>query len=292
MTGLGTPVANLLVSDLVAYQSGTFVASGPTVGALQNTTLTDTGASGSGTTNVFSVFDSVIDAGNGLGSGHDAVGNSGMTTPLAPAPAPAAANQAPSTGFFLQTGHGQGPGTVTNPGSFGAMPISPSEVTVIATTTSLGSRQPAGPTVRPGVKTRSSYEQVAVSQRIDHDSALGVIPKRFHARQMADSVLDELALDAVWSRGPIADETGGLPVLWVPGITETQAGQRQARSADPGFNPVPAGNSAGFTARLAAILVAVGWWGGGARVVAARNPRAGVPSQKRKAQTPGGRTDA
>ena len=45
MTGLGTPVANLLVSDLVAYQSGTFVASGPTVGPLQNADLVNTGAS-------------------------------------------------------------------------------------------------------------------------------------------------------------------------------------------------------------------------------------------------------
>ena len=56
VTGLGTPVANLLVSDLVAYQSGTFVASGPTVGPLQDSTLVDTGSSGGGTTNVFSVF--------------------------------------------------------------------------------------------------------------------------------------------------------------------------------------------------------------------------------------------
>ena len=71
VTGLGTPVANLLVSDLVAYQSGTFVASGPTVGALQSANLVDTGANGSGTIDVFSVFDSLTMTDGVLGDGVD-----------------------------------------------------------------------------------------------------------------------------------------------------------------------------------------------------------------------------
>ncbi len=71
VTGLGTPVANLLVSDLVAYQSGTFVASSPTVGPLQSANLVNTGTAGGGTEDVFNVFDSVIDTGNGLGSAGD-----------------------------------------------------------------------------------------------------------------------------------------------------------------------------------------------------------------------------
>ena len=36
MTGLGTPVANLLVPDLVAYQGPGTTYSGPTVGPLQD----------------------------------------------------------------------------------------------------------------------------------------------------------------------------------------------------------------------------------------------------------------
>ena len=71
VTGLGTPVANLVVSDLVAYQSGTFVASGPTVGALQSANLVNTGAAGGGTTNVFAVFDSLTMTGGVLGNGVD-----------------------------------------------------------------------------------------------------------------------------------------------------------------------------------------------------------------------------
>ena len=57
MTGLGTPVANLLVPDLVAYQGPGTTYAGPTVGPLQDATLVNTGASASGPIDVFSVFD-------------------------------------------------------------------------------------------------------------------------------------------------------------------------------------------------------------------------------------------
>ncbi len=58
VTGLGTPVANSLDSDLVAYQGpGTFY-SGPTVGPLQDASLDGNSMGGGGPTDVFSVFDS------------------------------------------------------------------------------------------------------------------------------------------------------------------------------------------------------------------------------------------
>ena len=43
VTGLGTPVANLLVPDLIAYQGPGTTYAGPTVGPLQDATLSDTG---------------------------------------------------------------------------------------------------------------------------------------------------------------------------------------------------------------------------------------------------------
>jgi hypothetical protein len=58
VTGLGTPVANLLVSDLVAYQGPGTSYSGPTVGPLQNATLDGNWTGSGGPINVFSVFDS------------------------------------------------------------------------------------------------------------------------------------------------------------------------------------------------------------------------------------------
>ncbi len=59
VTGLGTPVAGALVPDLVAYAGPGTTYPGPTVGPLQDATLTDPGTGGGGTTNVFSVFDAL-----------------------------------------------------------------------------------------------------------------------------------------------------------------------------------------------------------------------------------------
>ena len=90
MTGLGTPVANLLVPDLVAYHGPGTSYSGPTVGPLQNTTLTNTGAGSGGKMDVSmsSVFDSFTVTSNGAGYAHDQSpsthANSPKYKPLAP----------------------------------------------------------------------------------------------------------------------------------------------------------------------------------------------------------------
>ena len=58
VTGLGTPVANLLVANLVAYQGPGTSYSGPAVGPLQNASLNGDWTGSGGPINVFSVFDS------------------------------------------------------------------------------------------------------------------------------------------------------------------------------------------------------------------------------------------
>ncbi len=67
MTGLGTPVANLLVPDLVAYAGPGTTYSGPTVGPLQDATLADPGTAGGGAMDVFSVFDALAVTGRDPG---------------------------------------------------------------------------------------------------------------------------------------------------------------------------------------------------------------------------------
>ena len=67
MTGLGTPVANLLVPDLIAYQGPGTSSSGPTVAPIQNAGLVDTGASDGGPMDEFSVFDVLTVIGASLG---------------------------------------------------------------------------------------------------------------------------------------------------------------------------------------------------------------------------------
>jgi hypothetical protein len=66
VTGLGTPVANLLVPDLIAYQGAGTTYSGSTVAPLQNSGLVNTGTTDGGPMDVFSVFDSFTVAQAGL----------------------------------------------------------------------------------------------------------------------------------------------------------------------------------------------------------------------------------
>jgi Bacterial Ig-like domain (group 3) len=81
VTGLGTPVANLLVPDLIAYQGSGTTYSGPTVGALQNATLTNTGTSSSSLLDVFSAFDSFTVTSAGLGNAADRGPGNGLNSP-------------------------------------------------------------------------------------------------------------------------------------------------------------------------------------------------------------------
>ena len=80
VTGLGTPVANLLVPDLIAYQGPGTTYAGPTVGPLQNAALTNTGTSSSNPIDAFSVFDSLTVSRSGFGYVQD-VGHGSSSSP-------------------------------------------------------------------------------------------------------------------------------------------------------------------------------------------------------------------
>jgi hypothetical protein len=82
VTGLGTPVANTLVRDLVAYAGPGTTYSGPTVGPLQDATLSGTWAGGAGTTNAFNVFGALTVTDVGLNPTRvSAVGHSQAASP-------------------------------------------------------------------------------------------------------------------------------------------------------------------------------------------------------------------
>ncbi len=66
VTGLGSPVANLLVPDLIAYQGPGTTYAGPTVAPLQSAGLVNTGTGDGGPMDVFSVFDSLTLTTDGL----------------------------------------------------------------------------------------------------------------------------------------------------------------------------------------------------------------------------------
>ncbi len=67
VTGLGSPVADLLVPDLVAYQGPETTYSGPIVAAMANAELVNAQASTGGTADAFTMFDSFVLTTDGTG---------------------------------------------------------------------------------------------------------------------------------------------------------------------------------------------------------------------------------
>ena len=144
VTGLGTPVANLLVPDLVAYQGPGTTYAGPTVGPLQDATLVNTGASGGGTDNVFSVFSAITVSSSGLGYGQGPGAASTISTPISGTPAQdVVASHSVVTpvttfgttlglapGSLSQSGPVQALGAATNSSPLGQTSQSPAAVTI------------------------------------------------------------------------------------------------------------------------------------------------------------------
>ena len=109
VTGLGTPVANLLVPDLIAYQGPGTTYSGPTVAPLQNAGLVNTGTSDGGPMDVFSVFDSLTVTSVGLVPAEQAAAGGAMSRAVRAARA-GRNDRRPATRFLTQGGQSFGLG--------------------------------------------------------------------------------------------------------------------------------------------------------------------------------------
>ena len=117
VTGLGTPVANLLVPDLVAYQGPGTTYAGPTVGPLQDAGLVNTGTSDGGPMDVFSVFDALTVTSNGLGDAQGQVLSTDLSSPMNVTLAPAGAGRA-ATSPLIAAGITVGPATNLSPAGY------------------------------------------------------------------------------------------------------------------------------------------------------------------------------
>ena len=113
---------------------------------------------------------------------------------------------------------------------------------------------------------------------------LGVIPTKIEAGRLAESVLDDLAVDSVLSRGQTTGGASGLSTVFSGEMTDTQPGQVEGWLYDRSFvpinsddlpGPVSLEQPAGLTAQLAAVLLAVGYWGHGSCRIAT-SPGSGV----------------
>jgi hypothetical protein len=83
VTGLGTPIANRLVTDLAAYHGAGTTYGGPTVGALQNASLNGNRNGNGGEFDVFSVFDALPVPSTGLGAIQTVAEPAGPTSGIA-----------------------------------------------------------------------------------------------------------------------------------------------------------------------------------------------------------------
>jgi hypothetical protein len=122
VTGLGTPVANDLVPDLVAYQGPGTSYSGPTVGPLQDAGLVNTGASSSGPIDVFSVFDSITVTSDGPGHARGRGIGVELNAPSDTTGAPGATSQT-AAGYDPVTSHLNIPVAAASTSGGGMMPL-------------------------------------------------------------------------------------------------------------------------------------------------------------------------
>jgi len=169
VTGLGTPVANLLVSDLAAYHGPGTTYPGPTVGPLQSTVLVDTGSTNGGGNNVLNVFDSLTVTSNGLSDAQGQVLRTDLSSPRYEYQAPGVSNATSTAGFVSPNGYALAPNSGATPSPAGLMPLPATGMTGILVSTGLTprpnvARQFAGPMVQPLIEDQPDSDHSAVDR--------------------------------------------------------------------------------------------------------------------------------
>jgi len=283
-------VANLLVHDLVAYEGPGTTYTGPTVGALQDATLVNTGSSGGGTSNVFSVFSAIAVSSSGLGYGQgpgaasaisitvsgtpaqDVVASHSVVTPVTTIGTPL--GLAPRS--LSQSGSIQALGAATNSNPLGQTSRSPATVTITPVSTNLGTREAPWSMAQAAASSPVNYVNPGESPATDREILDGVIASRPRTGLVSDAVLDELAADkALW---PAQQGYGTITIPALP--TGRGTGDPVIGDSGPqGDRPLP---PADYAAGLAVLGLAAGLWARGTGLTDARKRRAGRPFFKKK----------
>ncbi|MFI5459371.1 MAG: choice-of-anchor Q domain-containing protein [Isosphaerales bacterium] len=302
VTGLGTPVANLLVPDLIKYQGPGTSYAGSTVAGLQNAGLVNTGTSDGGPMDVFSVFNSLTVAINGLGGAQDQVSITGLSSPLNQTPPPAGAGRTAASPL-ITAGISFGPASNLSPA--GLTPLPPAGFTITPSSTGLMSPQPAWVTAQPMANTPTRSEHDVFLQRTDHDNEPGPFVTRHRSGLVLDSVLNELASDRVGRMGAGGRRTEERPIpdfFRAVSSAHRPSGERGVPGtigalavdwggvADPEIRTGPMSRqdpprqSGAREASLTDILLAAGFCSFGAGIRGQRNSRAGRLHFRRKSR--------
>ena len=193
VTGLGTPVANLLVPDLVAYHGPGTTYAGPTVGPLQYSGLVNTGTSGGGTMDVFSVFDFLRVTSNGLGDAQGQVLSAGLGSPRYQALAPGVSNVTSTSALVPPGAYAPGPNWAAASSPAGLMPL-PAAGLVAQYSSPLAKVRTAG--VGQARSVTGAYDALSFDSGTDGQSLSLADHARLGIGLAIDSVLDELASDS------------------------------------------------------------------------------------------------
>ncbi|MGO9463631.1 MAG: SdrD B-like domain-containing protein [Isosphaeraceae bacterium] len=281
VTGLGTPVANLLVADLVAYQGPSTIYAGPTVGTLQNTTLVATGYSAGGSLTSFSVFNAITVPGSALGyspspgsaastismpprgtPAADAVASHAVVTPVTAS----AATVGLSPGSSWQSGPVQAPLASTNSSPQGCASATSAPISITRAPNTRGTHEGASSAAQAAVSTWVDGMTPGGSPATDREILAGLMRCRRGTSLVSDAVLDDLAADAVLSQAQNGNGTMTIPVL------PADRGHREPVVGDPPWQPRPL---ADCTAGMAVLGLATGFWARGTGLLEARKRRSG-----------------
>ncbi len=305
VTGLGTPAASLLVSDLVAYHGPGTTYSGLPVGPLQNSNLT---AGGSVVAGPMNVFDSLTITSIGPGSLRDQMSSTDPNPSPFEMPSAIESNRAAITlvtgaGFISGSSHG----LLTADPSISAIDVPPGrspvgmpaatsvQTVVIPVSSALISQADSTRQVDWSValtdgRSRTSSEHPLGLQRTTWEDEGGVIMASHRSGVVPEWILDDLISDLVGSRGYAQSRGMSVPDRPRLVVTGALAGQVAARPGGPLLAPVPAGpmssperpgRSEQRAASLAGLLTFGGFCGLHAGLRVARNRRAGsVPSRR------------
>ena len=250
VTGLGTPVANLLVPDLIAYHGPGTSYCGPTVAPLQNSGLVNTGTIDGGPIDVFSVFDALTVAGSGFG---DAQGQDPIDDVSGANLATGVAGRMP---VGPQTVVGIDFAPVLSLRQFSLMPFAHAEPAFNPVSTGVTSLQPNWATAQAIDEVPTISEAFEAVQGSVDGNGIIPFPTEIRSNQVADSVLNELVYDAVIlqsHKGAQTSETQVLPSIAPP--DEREAVDPVPRGV--GSQVVPPTDSS--SSRLAMILLTAGF---------------------------------
>ena len=249
-TGLGSPVADLLVPELIAYHEPSTVSGLPAVAALQNPTVAR-GAS----TNAFDVFSALTATGSGSSGGlsldtiiDTSLINLTPTVTMTTTSATALGSPcALSIGSFTVHGPAQSLGSIADSPSAGVTSTGLVGMASPSFSTALASQLPAWFTPRLAESAPSAVEYQAVFAQKDRRNfyADALLPGRLRRDLLAESVLDDVAANLLLPRGQDGAAPASVPALPPSGARVSRDATDPGSSQDPGRSLRPGRGGSG-----------------------------------------------